>query len=331
MPRNVIRSHHPTVILMTTWNGASYVKQLISSINAQSDSNWVVMVRDDGSTDATTEILNQWASQDKRVILIKDDRGRLGSSAGFCLLMRQALESGAMYFAFCDQDDVWHESKLESLRQRLDLLDHGQPEKYPALSWSDLRWIDEEGGILAQSHFIASGGSRALSGGGLWLLSMNLIPGCAMLGNRALLELATSVKAVVSHHDWWTALVASACGHTGAVTTPLTDYRQHGGNQIGAASFSARLTNFASEPTRLLTRSARTYWDAVENARSLSRLPAPIPNLRWATAIDHTSTALGASSAWRRACAVLVGPVRRIGLLRNILMLFAAVSSPPRS
>lgn len=324
-----VESRPPVFILLSTWNGADYLGQLIASICAQRDANWRVLARDDGSSDATRQILKNWADQDERVTLVQDGSGRLGSTASFALLMRLALENHAMYFAFCDQDDLWHEAKMEHLRQRIGLLEQGQPGARPALVWSDLRWIDEQGRVLALSHFRACGGVAALSGGGLWLLAMNLVPGCAMLGNRALLEMVSPTATAVSHHDWWAALVASACGRTGVVQHALTDYRLHDGNQIGAATLNARLIGSLRAPLRALARSTETYWEAVDNAHRLACLDAPAPDQRWQCAIQHVCGTLGASSAWRRIVGVIAGPVHRVGFLRNIQMLLAAVYAPP--
>lgn len=317
-------SRPPVFILLSTWNGAKYIRQLIASINVQSDGNWRVLARDDGSSDGTREILKNWAEQDGRVTLVRDDKGRLGSTASFALLMRLALEHHAMYFAFCDQDDLWHEAKVEHLRQRIGPLEQGQPDSHPALVWSDLRWIDGQGQVLTPSHFRSCGGIAALSGGGLWMLAMNLVPGCAMLGNRALLEMVTPTATGVSHHDWWVALVASACGRTGVVQHALTDYRLHDGNQIGAATLNARLIGSLRAPLRAMARSTETYWEAVDNARRLACLDAPVSDQRWQCAIQHVCSALGASSASRRIFGVITGSVHRIGFLRNIQMLLAA-------
>ena len=73
------------------------------------------------------------------------------------------------------------------------------------------------------------------------LLMQNHIPGCSMLFNRALLELATPLPQAAHMHDWWVALCAAAMGHSRYLPTPLVRYRQHAGNQVGAQGMVARL------------------------------------------------------------------------------------------
>lgn len=317
----------PIFILLATYDGERYIEQLLDSIRAQHGVEWRLLVRDDGSTDSTPAVLARAAAADRRICLVDSPGGRLGSTGNFFALMQHALARGASHFALCDQDDVWAADKLATMRHAVAALEGSEPNGVPILAWSDLEWIDARGRCLAASHFRRVGARAALAGGGAWLLAMNVVPGCAMFGNRALLELAAPQPRGVAHHDWWLALVAAAIGRTIVVDRPLVKYRQHGTNIVGAEPVSSRLLGAIADPVMALGRARASYWQAVANAQALREIGAHSPLADgWAAVTEHAVTELGAASRWRRAGAVVRGPVRRLGAIRNALMLVAALA-----
>jgi glycosyltransferase involved in cell wall biosynthesis len=111
-PILVERSSSPLVaILLCTYNGARFLAEQLDSLEAQTHQNWVAIASDDGSTDQTLEILQQYQA--------KWPSGKLtirgGPQKGFCqnfLSLACDLNIRANYYAFCDQDDVWLPEKL---------------------------------------------------------------------------------------------------------------------------------------------------------------------------------------------------------------------------
>ena len=85
-----------------------FIGETIESILDQSYSNFEVIVVDDNSTDATTEIVEQFA--DPRINLI-----RLDENAGGPAKPRNVglQNSKGDVIAFCDSDDLWHKDKLD--------------------------------------------------------------------------------------------------------------------------------------------------------------------------------------------------------------------------
>ncbi len=319
----------PVHVLMATFEGASYLGEQIDSLLRQSDQDWLLLVRDDGSGDATRDILADAAARDSRIHRLDDELGRLGSARSFMVLMQHAQASGAQTFALCDQDDVWHPERLARQRQRLAELSAVAGGGVPLLTYSDLSWIGADGRALADSHFRRAGLHAALDGAGHWLFAMNAVPGCAMGGNRALLERALPAPPTVMHHDWWLLLVAAACGRVGVIDEPLVGYRQHDANLIGAAALPQRLAAALCAPGDALVSGRRVYWQGVALARALERCAGKSMHPGWHAMCQHVIHELGGASAARRAVAASRGPVRRIGLWRNLLMLAAAVSAPP--
>lgn len=102
-------------IFLSVYNGAKYLKQQIESILNQDYSNIELLIRDDGSTDESLDIIKSF--NDERINIIEDDKGNLGYPAGFYELIKQ--KPIADYYAFADQDDVWKTSKISRAIEKL--------------------------------------------------------------------------------------------------------------------------------------------------------------------------------------------------------------------
>ena len=228
-------------IALATCNGASYLKPLLESVRRQSHSAWTLLARDDRSSDATAEILRRTAAEDRRIVLLEDDLGRLGPAANFGLLMRHALERGAEYLLFADQDDVWQPDKVDGQLRLMRDRQRVQGEHTPQLVYSDLRVVDAQTRTIHPSFLRAArlghGEGRPLR----TLLGRSFVLGCACLINRPLLQFALPVPPDVASHDWWVALCGAAVGWIFYLPKPTLSYRRHGNNASGSASLWAGL------------------------------------------------------------------------------------------
>ena len=96
-------------ILMSTYNGEMFLEKQLDSILAQ---NYPIelLIRDDGSSDRTVEIIKRYQKKNKNICLVEGHN--LGVISSFFELFRIADES-ADYFALADQDDIWFPNKVE--------------------------------------------------------------------------------------------------------------------------------------------------------------------------------------------------------------------------
>ncbi|MBR7166470.1 MAG: glycosyltransferase [Bacteroidaceae bacterium] len=94
-------------VLMSTYNGMQYIREQLQSIYAQQGVDLSLLVRDDGSTDGTLQLLDE-EQQAGRLSWYSGKN--LGPAFSFWDLLHNAPE--APYYAFCDQDDVWDADKL---------------------------------------------------------------------------------------------------------------------------------------------------------------------------------------------------------------------------
>ena len=107
------------VILMTTYQGETYLKEQMDSILAQDYPHWRLIVRDDGSQDATMLLLSAYANAHPDKISVERNAVNKGAAKNFLTLLADAAreysgrDSGRVYFMFADQDDVWLDTKIE--------------------------------------------------------------------------------------------------------------------------------------------------------------------------------------------------------------------------
>ncbi len=125
-------------ILLSTYNGSKYLKEQLDSLLSQTYKDIEIIVRDDGSSDDTLDILK---SYDIKLLETKQNLGAMGSFAE--LLSYAVANSDSEYFMFCDQDDVWNSQKIEKTLEKM----QGMEEKFgdiPLLVHTDLEVVDEE-------------------------------------------------------------------------------------------------------------------------------------------------------------------------------------------
>ncbi|MCT4384164.1 glycosyltransferase family 2 protein [Lacticaseibacillus paracasei] len=227
------------VIVMSTYNGEKFLPDQLDSFIAQEYQNWRLIVHDDGSTDSTMQVLSDYAAKDNRIRVLEND-GHLGIKRSFLSLLGQ--EEGDFY-AFSDQDDVWHANKLSVLVTRMKQEDP----VVPTLIYSRFVEINGQGEQLPGSPHKPIY-STALKD----LLLINTVTGCTCMLNRALREcllkrLSDLDLDQIHMHDWWAALVAAALGQVIFVDAQLVSYRQHKTNVLGAPGndgFATRLGRF---------------------------------------------------------------------------------------
>jgi glycosyltransferase involved in cell wall biosynthesis len=229
-----------TIILLATHNGARYLRDQIDSLQAQTVENWSVVARDDGSSDETALILDEYAAADSRIEILPPAASRLGSATrNFAGLLQAARERGAAYVLCCDQDDRWQPNKLERVLTRLREAENGG--SIPCLVHHDLRVVDDRLEPIHPSYWAMMNLQPEGAARPQRLLSRNEVTGCALACNRALLEVALPVPDRAIMHDWWLALFAGFCGRLLPIPDTLVAYRQHGSNVIGAKSYRAGL------------------------------------------------------------------------------------------
>jgi glycosyltransferase involved in cell wall biosynthesis len=212
-------------ILLSTWNGATFLPEQLASFLRLSGPEWRLYWRDDGSDDRSADIVRAFADGPGAGLVIErnDNRGRVGITASFLTLLRLAPEGAVV--AFADQDDVWLPEKLARGVAALGRVQNGTPALYCArqsLVNATLRPIKLSATISEPPGFPQA-------------LTQNIATGCTvMLNPDAVRLIAASREPPATLHDWWAYLVVTAAGGRVLIDDePTVLYRQHGGNAVG--------------------------------------------------------------------------------------------------
>ena len=125
-------------VLVSTYNGQKYLSKQLDSLISQVGVDMKIIVRDDGSSDGTRQILRNYAQTYSNIQLLFEDN--CGAEESFNKLCQYSLQQDLTdYYAFCDQDDVWDNDKLSIAIQSLEKFDHLVPNLY----FSNLRMVDD--------------------------------------------------------------------------------------------------------------------------------------------------------------------------------------------
>ncbi|MEL0630696.1 glycosyltransferase family 2 protein [Psychromonas aquatilis] len=221
-------------IVLATYNGEAFIAEQIKSI--QSNTGYQtrinkIIVTDDGSTDCTQKIVLELAEKDPKLIWINNTTDIHGPKSNFQFGLKQ---SSANYIMLCDQDDVWLPHKIEtSITALLEVEKRTSPQT-PLLVFSDKQIVDEQLQLICDSYFTLKNISKNWHLKFNQLCQQNVVSGCTMLVNRALINKALPIPEKAYMHDWWLALVAHRCGEIVFIDQALIQYRQHNHNTIGA-------------------------------------------------------------------------------------------------
>jgi glycosyltransferase involved in cell wall biosynthesis len=245
-------------ILLSTYDGETYLDAQLDSLAAQTHQAWRLQARDDGSGDDSPHTLSRFAQHSPRpVTLWGEPTGRLGTLASYSVLLDHAH---APYVMFCDQDDVWDEDKIARSLAAMRGLEQEFGPDTPLLVHSDLRVVDRDLQPIDESLWHYQGLDPDAAQRFERVLIQNVVTGCAMMANRSLVSLASPIPAAAAMHDWWLALVAAAFGRVGVIEGRTLHYRQHASNVRGARRFGlSEILDAARRPfdrARLLDNTA---------------------------------------------------------------------------
>jgi glycosyltransferase involved in cell wall biosynthesis len=210
-------------ILLSTFNGAEYLPTLLDSLLAQDALDLRIAVRDDGSTDATVEVVLSWADRHAEVDLTTGPN--LGASRSFFELLT-SVPDDCRYVAFCDQDDRWEPDKVSRAAEMLS----ARPPDRPAMYCSRLTIGDRNLTPLSLTPMPDRGPSFANA------LVENIATGATIMLNRPAVDLVTGHLPdidALEMYDWWIYLTLSALGEVVFDGESRIVSRQHRRNVVG--------------------------------------------------------------------------------------------------
>lgn len=247
------------LVLMSSYNGESYIEEQIESILAQEGCNVRLLVRDDGSTDGTRKILEKYSTNGKLRYIAGENKGPARS---FLSLVIDSED--ADYYAFADQDDIWDSVKIIRGIGKLPISDR------PALYCSNLNQINSESIVLQEKILpteIPTDFAEVATGTGYLF-------GCTMVFNKAMKKYIEShgMPEYLIMHDIWLGMIASLFGNLIYDSNSYIAYRVHNDN----FTLLDRKENIFLKLKGAATDSKYSFskqYESFANYMELSRLP----------------------------------------------------------
>ncbi len=244
---------------MATYNGEKFLAQQIESIQKQTFKEWNLLIRDDGSSDKTCDIIRNFTAKDSRIRFINEnEHHNLGVIKSFFTLVNYEV---ADFYFFSDQDDVWLPEKLSV---SLEAAKH-KASDVPLLVYTDLKVVNQELNILQDSMIRAQ--SHHANTTLLPELTENTVTGGTMMINHALAEKWFTPNDILMH-DWFLALLAASLGEIIYLDLPTQLYRQHDNNVLGARTMDKRFKILREGPKSIFTR----YWKLIHDSQKQASL-----------------------------------------------------------
>jgi glycosyltransferase involved in cell wall biosynthesis len=222
-------------VAMCTYNGSRFLQAQLKTIGNQTRLPFELIVCDDGSTDATPEIVQAFAQSVTFPVHFIRNAVNLRSTKNFEKAIR--LCQGEI-IALCDQDDLWAPEKLRTMA---DILER-EPEV--AGVFSDAALIDDNGarmgGTLWGSVRFAAREQRAFHADqAFFLIHRPAVTGAAFLfRSRFVNDILPIAPEWV--HDAWIALILASLSKLKPVPALLISYRLHASQQLGVKTISKR-------------------------------------------------------------------------------------------
>lgn len=240
------------VVLMSCYNGEAYVKEQIDTILNQNDVDLQLLIRDDGSIDKTRDVIRN--IKDPRIEIIEGSN--VGFIKSFYELAFYAFShfQDINYFAFADQDDIWHADKLVTGIKMLQKLNDNIPNLY--CSNSIFMGGKHDGQLFRQKDLCYKLGN---------MIYEPMFQGCSMVFNKAALNLYIAKPSILAYHDRWLFNICLFLGNVVIDFNPHFNYRIHENNAIGQIEYP-------KEKGMARVLRSLQYWFSTGNDLIISRI-----------------------------------------------------------
>lgn len=202
-------------VAMATYNGEKYIKEQIDSILLNLDQNDELIISDDGSTDKTVSIIQNY--NDSRIKVIKGPK--MGIKQNFANAIKNC---NGKYIFLSDQDDIWDKNKKKKVLETFD--------KYNCtLVVHDCEVINNDHEILESSFFKLRNSKKGI----IKNIIKNSYIGCCMCFDSKIRNKILPIPNDIEMHDQWIGIIAEKYGESIFIKDKLIQYRRHDNNASG--------------------------------------------------------------------------------------------------
>ena len=200
-------------VLLSTYNGEKYLKEQLDSLINQTYSNIDIYIRDDGSTDNTVKVIEEYQKNNSNIYL---DKGKnLGFIKSFFELLKN--NSNADIYSYCDQDDIWERDKIERAVKHIEKEDNTKPILY----FCNSDYYD------MNMNFVGHAEKNKVYSFRNSLVEC-VSQGMTMCINKKTRDImAENIPENTLFHDWWTYMICSGFGIVIYDDKPEVKYRRH--------------------------------------------------------------------------------------------------------
>ena len=243
-------------IAMCTFNGADYLQEQLVSIAKQTHLPDELVVCDDGSTDSTLQILDEFKKDAPFPVRIYYSKIRLGATKNFEKAIM--LCKGEIIF-LSDQDDIWLPQKIKKIAETF--------KKNPDVGYifSNALVVDEklnsiDGTLWDYVSFTANRRRKFGQGNQIEVLvERSVVTGATMALSKTITNWILPIPEGWVH-DKWIALLASAAEEKGIfIEEPLVKYRLHSKQSIGINMDGDKKLNLIEQFKRAYNTKLESY------------------------------------------------------------------------
>lgn len=215
-------------IIMCTYNGEKYVQEQIDSILNNTETDWVLYISDDGSTDKTYDLASEYAKDYPEKIILTTHKNTADPSIHFLEKVRDIstrMQSDD-HIMLCDQDDIWYSNKIQRTLQCMNCLATKSSNEIPLLVCTDVEVVNEKKELIAASYRKMNHYNiKKLDAG--HLLMEHKAQGCTIMINKVLADMVKELPQTVTGHDVWLEMIAVTMGKVGYLDESTMAYRRH--------------------------------------------------------------------------------------------------------
>ncbi len=239
-------------VIIPAYNAEKTIKETINSVLNQTFSDFELIIINDGSKDATLEIVSQFQDPRLKVMSYENSGASVSRNRGFA-------KSVGEFIAFLDADDLWTSDKLEAQLEAL----KAHPECDIAYSWTDC--IDESSQFLRRGGYITVNGNAYAH---LLLLDILENGSNPLIRRQALLDIGGFDESLPAGQDWDLYLRLAVKHQFVTVPKPQILYR------VSSDSLSANYKKLETGSLRVI---AKAFAQAPESLQYLK--PYSLSNL----------------------------------------------------
>ena len=227
---NIFKSNfknRKVAIVLGFYEGYEFINRQLQSIFNQTHQEFIIFVTDDNSKDKFSLDKLNINESNKKKIRIKIRNKNIGYAQNF-LNALVSIDGHFDYYAFSDQDDIWHREKLEKAINSLEEYPYDQPNLYG--SRTELIGTREEIKLGKSIEFKKSPSFQNA-------ITQNIFGGNTMVFNRNAFDLicSSNINQKIIAHDWWCyQIISGAGGNVFYDKNIYLKYRQHNNNLIGS-------------------------------------------------------------------------------------------------